>query len=470
MHPLLLIIVLVALIWAAVFVLRGSPVAGCLVFVVVGACFGFHFVHFDLGPLPLTLDRLVLALVVLAYLVQARCGQTDPKPLARADWCLLALLGLMAASAVVYAWDSPPKDRIAAFFRLATGYVFPFVVYWIARQSPLSPSKISRVYGVLAVLGIYLALTGLMEVAGQWWAVFPRHIADPKAGIHFGRARGPMVHAVSFGVHVGVCLLAAWAWRQRFGRLGRLALLAVSPVMLAAVYFSYTRSVWMGTGLALVVILGFSLQGRWRILALGGIAAAALLMAATRMEKMISFQRDVGATASDTRKSVDLRGSFAYLSWKMFLDRPLLGAGFDQFTKAKLPYLSDRSGGVDLEVTRPYVHHNTILSILTELGLVGLVLYAAVIITWARAAWDLVRSRDGPDWVRTQGVFFLGVLAIYVCQAAFHELSYMSIDSVLVFFLAGLTVGLRATVVPCGGVAPRPGWEMFFRAPAPGRA
>jgi len=37
----------------------------------------------------------------------------------------------------------------------------------------------------------------------------------------------------------------------------------------------------------------------------------------------------------------------------------------------------------------------------------------------------------------------LGVLAVYVCQGLFHELTYLPVCNALVFFLAGLTMGLQ---------------------------
>jgi O-antigen ligase len=224
------------------------------------------------------------------------------------------------------------------------------------------------------------------------------------------------------------------------------------PLMLAAVYFSYTRSVWMGAGLGLMVVLGLSLRGAWRPLVLGGMVTAALLLAVSRMDQLVSFQRE--QSAADTGKSVDMRGSFAYVSWKMFLDRPLLGFGFGRFPEAKLAYLSDRSTGLDLESIRPFVHHNTFLSVLTEAGLVGMVLYVAVLIGWGHAAWALCRNPKVPGWVRSQGVLLLGVLAVYVCQAAFHELTYSPIENTLLFLMAGITVGLRPLPGPQAAPAP----------------
>ncbi len=129
--------------------------------------------------------------------------------------------------------------------------------------------------------------------------------------------------------------------------------------------------------------------------------AAALLLAVTKMDSLVNFDRELPAAYAG--KSVELRGEMAYVSWKMFLDHPLLGVGFDQFFKAKLPYLADRSTSLHLEATRDQVHHNTFLSLLTESGLVGLGLMLAVLALWGRTAWRLARDQGLPDWARAQG-------------------------------------------------------------------
>jgi O-antigen ligase len=293
---------------------------------------------------------------------------------------------------------------------------------------------------------VYLAITGIGEATGNWWLVYPRYIANEEVGIHFGRARGPMVHAVTYGATLAVAVMAGFVLWPRVSRPWQLVLLAGLPLAAAGIFYSYTRSTWLGAALGLTVVLALQLPRAWKTLVLGGAVAVGGLLAIANLEQILAFNR-TDNSAAQTRESVDLRGSFAYVSWKMFLDRPLLGVGFGQFPIAKHPYLSDRSTDLTLESIRPYSHHNTVLSILTEIGLIGLVLFVGLLVSWAYAAWRLWRAGDSPI-LRAHGVLTLGALAVYCCQCVFHDMSFTPRDHALLFFLAGLTCSLAPKVVP----------------------
>ncbi len=58
--------------------------------------------------------------------------------------------------------------------------------------------------------------------------------------------------------------------------------------------------------------------------------------------------------------------------------------GFNQFQVYNRPYLADRSTELRLESIRGYVHHNSFLSLLVDLGLVGFVLYMAVLVAFCK--------------------------------------------------------------------------------------
>jgi O-antigen ligase len=434
------IAILAGVVWSLAFALRGSMIGGCLVFIVLTCCFGHEFLNFDLGSIPLTLDRIWVILLAAMYVVQRGLRNTDPKPLAAADWLLAALIALITVSTFV----SGPltKSSIAGIplWHLTVGYVFPALIYWFARQSHLSEKPVVAVQGFLTLFGIYLALTGIFEMTGQWSLVFPRYIADPNIGLHYGRARGPMVQSVSYGLYLGICLIALLIWELRFGRGGKLALFLAVPLLLAAVVLTLTRSVWMGTALALFVFSALILRETWRKLVLFGMLGAALLVAVTKSDALLGFERE--GSSEYTRLSAESRASFAYVSWKMFLDRPMLGFGFGQFPEAKWSYLDDRTSDLNLELIRPLSHHNTYLSVLVELGLVGFTLYMLLLASWARAAWRLYRGERRPAWVQAHGALTLCALITYAVQMLFHEVSYTSIDNSLIFLLGGITVGL----------------------------
>lgn len=444
MEILLAIAALAATVWGTVLMLRGSLVAGCLTFLLTLCCLGHDFLSFSLGPIPLTLDRVALVGVVAAYAIQRRLGLADPKPLAPLDVLLLTFLGVLTVSMLVTGWQAANPREVSPLWRLAGGYLIPFAVYWIARQAPLDARQLRFTLGALVVFGVYLAVTGLCEAAGLWSFVFPQYIRDPAIGLHFGRARGPMVHSVTYGVYLSTALLALWELlRTAPTRPRQLALAALGPLFVAGLYVSLTRSVWLGAGFAVLVVAAMTFPGPWRRLALGGAIAGALFLGVFKLDTILGLQRE--GTVADTRNSVDMRGSFAYVSWLMFQDRPLWGFGFGQFPTAKLDYLADRSSELPLEQIRGYVHHNGYLSLLTETGLMGLGLFLATLGGWARRAWLLAHDVAQPQWARDLGPLTLGVLAVYATQLMFHELSYTPLDHSLVFFVAGLTANLTTS-------------------------
>jgi O-antigen ligase len=249
-----------------------------------------------------------------------------------------------------------------------------------------------------------------------------------------------MVQSVSYGLYLGICTVAMLLWMQRLSRPGKLVLLALIPLPLAAVALTLTRSVWIGTGLALLLLAAVMLKDWVRKLVLFSALGLAALVLTTKLDRLTAFQRE--GTVEDTRSSAASRASFAYVSWKMFQDRPVFGFGFGQFPEAKLPYLDDRTTSLNLEIIRPLAHHNTYLSLLVELGLVGFLLYMVLLGFWAHTGWRLARGQRRPRWVKAHGVLLMCALATYAVQMLFHDVSFTSVDNAIIFLLGGTAVGL----------------------------
>lgn len=441
MVALLMIVGVAGAIWLAVAVLRVPPLLLAILTVLVGATFGAAFLTFSFGGIRLTLDRLLLPVLLVAFFAQRQQGVFARRPLETIDWLILATLGWFTISMAVNDYRMAFGHSATPWWRWLTGYCIPVALYWIAKQSLSGERTLSWLQAILLLFGIYLALTGLFEIMRMWSLVFPKHIADARIPLHFGRARGPMVSAVSYGLYLGTSLLCLWAVRDRLGKAAWFVVPPVTALFAAGLYYSYTRSSWIGVFVGVVIILGVSMRGRGRAFALGGLVVGAAILLAANLEKVLFLQREQSGAVA--KGSAECRLSFAYVSWKMFLDSPIWGVGFGQFPSAKLDYLSNRVD-LPLQQIRPLVHHNTYLSVLTETGLVGLGLFLAVLYCWAREAWRLCRRPDAPPWLRRQAVWLLGALGLFACQMAFHELSYSTIDNSLLFLLAGGTLGARA--------------------------
>jgi len=421
---------------------RGGLLAGCLLVLLAGSCFGHPFFSLPAWPMPVTADRLLLLALVGHYAICRWRGSAEPKPWRPVDGLLVGLVGWGVVSTFTHDWRVNNHQPVAD---IVFQWLMPAAMYWVARQAPISRRQVAWLLGGLAIFGLYLAVTAVCEVQGWRSFVFPQYIADAqKYREYFGRGRGPYLNPAPNGVVMSVCLCAAMLWWPRLGRGGRLVLLAVVPAYLAGLGCTLTRSVWMGGAAAAFVCLGLNLPSvwRWRLAAAGGLLA--LLAVGTQWDRLWQFKRDRDVTAYEMAESAQLRPILAVVAWNMFCDRPLAGCGYGQYSRQMIYYLHDRSGELPLEKARRYVQHNTFLGLLTELGLIGLLLFAAVLMLLARDAWRLWRFPTAPTWARQVGLLFLRLLAAYVVNSMFHNLILTPMVTMLIAVLAGAVMSLGA--------------------------
>jgi O-antigen ligase len=443
MDALIVIAGVAGLIWGLVVFLRGGLVGGCLGVLLAGTCFSVPFFKIEWGPVPLTADRVLMVLLIGQYVFWRRWGLADPKPLGKPEIILLVFTAVMVLSTFSADWEATNYRPVSW---LILYYLMPAAIYWIARQSDLSPRAVLTVFACFALFGVYLALTTLAEYFQVWWLVFPKYIATTavQADAEFvGRGRGPLLNPIANGILLATCFGAAMLWWPRLSRAGQLLLLALGLLFLTGLYCTMTRSVWMGGILALALAVGLALPWNWRLPLLGGGLLAAVLLAATQWENLREFKRDQALDAKQTADSVELRPVMAVIAWHMFLDRPLLGCGYAQYGTEHLNYVSDRSTSLALERARGYIPHNVIFSLLTETGLAGLGLFLAMVVFWTRDAWRLWADTAAPLWARQQGLLMMIALGAYFINGMFHDVSVQPMMNMTLFFLAGVTAGLR---------------------------
>lgn len=465
MDPLVLIGAALGVVWCAVVFLRGGLLAGCATVLLTGSCFGPYFFSLPTPPIPLTADRLLLLLVLAQYGVWRCFGWANRKPLDVTDLAVISFLGVLTVSTFTHDWH---VEKNMPLSRLLFFYFMPFSLYWVARQITQTPRGAYALFAGLGVFSLYLAITAIAETRDVTALVFPSYISSPEHGEFLGRGRGPFLNPAACGMFQAIGLCAAWLWWPRLGRFARAGLLGYTLLMLFGIYSTYTRSAWMGGALGLMITLGVQLPRGWRMPLVASALIAGTLVVATQWENLLAFKRDKALSSEDTKESAMLRSLLAGVAWNMFLDHPVDGCGFGQYMQQNVNYINDRATELPLAKSRPYVQHNVWLGLLTETGLLGVVSFSVVAWLWVRHAWRGWRAETSPPWARRQALLFVAASGAYLPNAMFQDMAIVPMVNMMMFFLAGLSEGLRhqlATVeeqppVPARPtvVAPLPRW------------
>lgn len=451
MTAIIVIAGIVALIWGGVVLRHGGLLAGCLGVLLIGTCLGPMFFSHKVGPLPVSADRVLLAVVTAVYGFVWLRGGIESRRLGLPDYLLGALLLFLTISTLTHDWRIESAQPLS---NLVFYYLAPAAMYWLARSANLDQRSLTMAFGALAILGLYLGITAIAEAKQMWWMVYPKYIASSKFEEFFGRGRGPLLNPIGNGVFLTVslaCVCVLWPARASSyvsaaaDHLRRGGVLLAAFVVLAGAYFTLTRSVWLGVLLVIVLIIGPTIPRRLRPSAAIACLLVGCSLLAFKWDKLQSFKRDQNVSAFEMSQSAGLRPVLANVAWKMFLDRPITGCGLGQYKQIDIDYLRDSTSSLPLEKARPYNQHNVFLALLTETGLVGVGLFLASGCFWLRDAWRLRKLGDATAH-KLATVFFAGMIA-YVVNGMLHDLTVIPMVHMLLFTLAGMCRGLATTSV-----------------------
>jgi len=454
MTPIIAIAGIAGLVWAIVLFRYGDLVAGCLAVLLVGSVFGHAFFHLSV----ITADRLLVGGLIGAYIVYRRLDLAEPKPLEKGDLAAFLFVAVLAFSTMTSNWrldGAQPLATLLFFFCL------PVALYWIGRQAKLTERSILTIFGFFAVFAVYLALTAFAESRQMWSFVFPKYIASPAHAEFFGRGRGPFLNPVGCGLYMSAGLFGAVQGWPRFRLVGRGVIVLASCVILLGIYCTLTRSVWLGAGIGLMMIVGLSIPKSWRVPMLVAVVIAGATVVVAKSDKLNKFKRDKNVSVKDMSESASLRPILAMVAWKMFLDYPLFGCGFGQYKECDVEYLQLVVGDLDLEKARPYHQHNVFLAVLSQTGLLGFGAWMIMLGLWTRNAWLLWNSRQAPLWARQHALLLLALLAAYALNGMFHDVSIINMANMLLFLVAGVGQGLVPQIR--GTREARPATDAFDR-------
>ncbi len=303
-ESLIVIASLVAVIWGAVIFLRGGLLAGALTVLLAGTCFGFSAMHVDAGPMPLTSDRILWALLMVQLVVWWRQGLTASRRIGRNEVLLLAFVGVLAASVAMHDWTVHRNQPLSQFVFY---YLMPLGIDCAGWQARISERGLKVMFALFGVLRAYLALTAIAERWELNWLVFPPYITTSEFTEFLGRGRGPLLNPVANGMLMGICLGAGLMAWPRVSRWGQLLLSFYSYLLCTGIACTMTRSVWMGGGLGLCLMLFLTLPRLYRPWFLMAVVLGSTTLVAIEWANILEFKRDKYAGAEETASSAELR-------------------------------------------------------------------------------------------------------------------------------------------------------------------
>jgi O-antigen ligase len=340
---------------------------------------------------------------------------------------LLPLYAVLAVCALALIWDTLRGDEIttipreiaipaSAFIAFASVsllwssdqgsgrillefFLLPFAALVAVGARAPFPDRVPRVLGVLAIaLASIFAAVGIIEAATHRLIFYSHNLDVSNTYTSFFRVTSLFRDPSLYGRHVvlGLAVLVVCLWLREI----RLAAAAVLIALLwVGLYFSYSQS---SLAALFAVVLGVTIVAADRRVRWVAIAAAVVVaLAGAGIAASQVADSSVRKATSDRSRRIDLTG-------KVWLHHPVAGVGLGGQPRESQK-LADRAGPM-----QNFVSHTTPLTVAAELGLIGVVLYVALLAGAARA-FEAVRRRHQALGLSLAAAF----LALFVHSVAY---------------------------------------------------
>lgn len=411
-----------------------------LAFINVGAGFGVMLAsvalhasrHFEgWGTIFQRPDNFAMFFVLLGLLYRCR---NDLK-LKSVDFGLLSigafvLYGLLHGAAM----GLLTRGEFAWYMRM---FGIPLVFFVLLMRARFQPGEFGLFAACVAVVGAVMVAISLVERIDTEYVFFPPwfHDADINVTLDTGRSGGLLMQSEWNGLALSLvfCVLVLGVRRRMIP--WRLCATGIGLACLVAIFFTYTRAAWLAMAIAFLILLAGDASNRGsktlrRLAVTCGVVAGGVLLVAFPTQTAQQRMGDSG--------TVHYRMNLWSTALNMAAQRPIFGYGFAQFGLHAGDYHSRSSNIPFVNIDEKPVVHNTPMSVLVELGGVGLVLYALAMLQVCWLTYKAVCRRWGWDGV----VWLAAFAAVYFCQTQF-VIAHDPTTNLLFFGTLGGLAGLR---------------------------
>jgi O-antigen ligase len=382
----------------------------------------------------LDIPRMMFVFIWVVFLVEVMVGE---RRLSRRTNIDVAMLLVLAACVI-----SMLTHGLVLIRPFLNGYAIAYAMFAIAKNVFWKKKDVERFVFLLAVpLSLYFPLNNIFEHYGLNRLVFPTYILDPTVTYEWGgRAMGAFIQPVATGfAMVGIYVLSMYSlsrMRSAFARIYAGIVTLITPI---GVFFSYTRSVYLGYFAAMLIFTIFSR----RLRLLGLILVVGMVLGVLgNWSQVTTEQRETGGMANT--ETLMSRLVLMEASLRMFMDHPFRGVGFGRFKDYSGPYVGQIRttilGYRESWIGRETSQHNQFFSVLVETGMLGavpLLLMYVFLVKTLIAARRVKMEAVEPDLL----VAIWAVMAAYIVNVSFIEPKYFEFMNAFPFTLAGIVVG-----------------------------
>ena len=347
----------------------------------------------------------VIAAAALAQMPALLGGRQPAGTRARPPGPLAAVLvGFVALYALQgsYADDVSVAGQQVVFFYVPFALLFGLLVRleWTGRL-------LAWCLAIVLGLAVVFALIGFVEYSTRSLLLNPKVIAANAFGSYF-RVNSLFFDPNIYGrflaeVMIAVAAVVAWTSRRRDIALLGLAL----AVLWAALVLTFSQSSFAALLAGLAVVAAF----RWSLRPVALVAAVVMGLGAVGGLAALALRGDLPSPREVNKATVG-RSKLVSGGLDLFANRPLQGYGSGSFQPE---YRRER------DLKRPnavIASHTTPVTVAAEQGIIGLLLYAALVVVALRALLTRVRGSLGRAAI---GAAFVGLVVHTMVYAAFLE-------------------------------------------------
>lgn len=318
-------------------------------------------------------------LLVLSWLATVAVRRRGVRSLVTARPSLVVLLmlfGVWVGTSLLWARESDPV------YTDLTRFLPLFALFLIVHAAVRTRSHMIALVLVVIAGAIVSAAAGIL-------------VAPPPDVDATGRLAGAAANALAPVLIAGAVLAAAFVGMTQRGLATRLAAVAAGGFCIIGVVLTGSRGGLLGLAIALVVGLVFAGRGR-RVRV---VPAVAIAVALTVLYVVVLAPPELRARVAQPGDGSG-RTDIWRVGAEMVKANPVLGVGAGNY-EARSPEYVLQAGLIrrsDLIVDRPLGPHNIYLQVLSELGVIGLLLFLGIVgsalIAAAMAAHAFERQKD----------------------------------------------------------------------------